>query len=119
MRTLAAPLAALVFALPASAANTPADHAQATLRDGCAQSYASYSAYYPPGSPAPAFTGERAKGDNRYYSDPKACDEAQYSVYLSKADPAIVAMAHPTAAGKPKDKGKKTGGTAAAPAKPK
>ncbi len=116
MRTLAAPLAALVFALPAAAANTPADHAQATLRDGCAQSYASYSAFYPPGSPAPAFSGERSKGDNRYYSDARPCDDTQYSAYLAKADPAIVAIAHPSAAGKPKDnKVKKPGSTAAKP----
>lgn len=117
MRTLAA-LAALVSALPASAANTPADYAQATLRDGCAQSYASHIAYLPIGSPAPAFTGERYKGDNRYYNDAKPCDEAQYAVYLEKADPATVAMAHPPSAGK-KAKPKKAEPTTAAPAKPK
>lgn len=116
MRTLAAALAALVFVLPAAAANTPADHAQATLRDGCAQSYASYSAFLTPGAPAPAFSGERTKGDNRYYSDAKPCDDAQYTAYLAKADPAIVAIAHPTAAGKPKDKARKASATA--PAKP-
>lgn len=104
MRALATAIAALVSALPALAANTPADHAQATLRDGCAQSYASYSAYYPPGSPGSAFTGERYKGDNRYYNDAKPCDEAQYAAYLEKADPGTVAMAYPTAAGKPKVK---------------
>jgi hypothetical protein len=99
MRTLAA-LAALVTALPASAAMTPADFAQATLRDGCAQSYASHLAYAPPNGPMPAFTGERYKGDNRYYNDAKPCDEAQYATYLEKADPATVALAHPTSAGK-------------------
>lgn len=104
MRVLAITLAALVSALPALAANTPADHAQASLRDGCAQSYASYSAYYPPGSAGPAFAGERVKGDNRYYNDARPCDEAQYAVYLEKADPATVAMAYPTAAGKSKAK---------------
>lgn len=116
MRTLAAALAALAPALPAFAVDTPADYAQATLRDGCAQSYASYSAYYPPGGPA--FTGERYKGDNRYYSNAKPCDEAQYSAYLAKADPATVAMAYPTAAGKAK-KEKKPGSGASAPVKPK
>jgi hypothetical protein len=99
MRTLAASLAALVTALPASAANTPADYAQATLRDGCAQSYASHIANAPPNGPAPAFTGERYKGDNRYYNDARPCDEAQYATYLQKADPATVALAHPTSAG--------------------
>lgn len=99
MRTLAA-LAALASALPASAAMTPADFAQATLRDGCAQSYASHLAYAPPGSAAPAFTGERYKGDNRYYNDAKPCDDAQYATYLEKADPATVAMANPPGAGK-------------------
>jgi len=117
MRTLAA-LAALVTALPASAAMTPADFAQATLRDGCAQSYASHLAYAPPNGPVPAFTGERYKGDNRYYNDAKPCDEAQYATYLEKADPATVALAHPTSAGK-KAKPKKPGSTATAPAKPK
>jgi hypothetical protein len=118
MRTLAAALAALVTALPAAAANTPADYAQATLRDGCAQSYASYLAHTAPGTAAAAFAGERAKGDNRYYNDAKPCDEAQYAAYLTKADPATVAMAHPTGAGK-KVKTKKVDPTATAPAKPK
>jgi hypothetical protein len=118
MRTLAAAIAALVFALPASAANTPADYALATLRDGCAQSYASHSAYHPPGSQTMAFAGERYKGDNRYYNDAKPCDEAQYAVYLVKADPATVAMAHPTAAGK-KAKAKKPGDAPPAPLKSK
>lgn len=117
MRALAATLAALVSALPALAANTPADHAQASLRDGCAQSFASYSAYYPPGSAGPAFTGERTPGDNRYYNDAKPCDDAQYAVYLEKADPAMVALAYPSAAGKPK--AKKPAQGPAAPAKPK
>jgi len=118
MRNLAAALAALVSALPAFAADTPADHAQATLREGCAQSYASYSAYYPQGGAAPAFTGERYKGDNRYYNNAKPCDEAQYAAYLEKADPATVTMAYPTAAGKSK-KAKKPAAGASAPAKPK
>jgi len=118
MRTLSAAIAALVFALPASAANTPADYAQATLRDGCAQSVASHSAYYPPGSQAPAFTGERYKGDGRYYNDAKPCDEAQFAVYLDKADPATVMMAYPTGAGK-KTKAKKPAAVASAPAKSK
>ena len=118
MRALATAIAALVTtALPALAANTPAEHAQATLRDGCSQSYASHSAYYPPGSTAPAFTGERYKGDNRYYNDAKPCDEAQYETYLVKADPAIVALAHPPAAGKAK--GKKASTNTTAPAKQK
>ena len=118
MRTLAAAIAALVFTLPASAANTPADYAQATLRDGCAQSHASHSAHHPPGSEMPVFTGERYKGDNRYYNDAKPCDEAQYAVYLEKADPATVAIAHPTGAGK-KAKAKKPGGAAPTLTKPK
>jgi len=113
MRTLAA-LAALVSALPAFA-DTPADYAQATLREGCAQSYASHSAYYPPGSPGPAFNGERYKGDNRYYNNAQPCDEAQYAVYLEKADPATVTMAYPTAAGK--KKAKKPAAGASAPKK--
>src|SRR3569832_46481 len=116
MRTLAA-LAALVSALPAFA-DTPADYAQATLRDGCAQSYASHSAYYPPGSPGPAFNGERNKGDNRNKNNAQPCNEAQYAVYLEKADPATVTMAYPTAAGK-KAKAIKPAGGASAPAKPK
>lgn len=116
MRNQAAVLAALVSALPAFAADTPADYARATLREGCAQSYASYSAYYPAGSPAPAFTGERYKGDNRYYNDAKPCDEAQYATYLEKADPATVTMAYPTSAGK-KAKAKKPGAAASAPRK--
>lgn len=120
MRVLAIACAALMTTLPAWAADTPAERAQAELRAGCAQSYASYSAYYPAGSPAPAFTGERAPGDNRYYNDAKACGEAQYSAYLEKADPATVAMAYPTAAGKTKPhKGKKPEAGASAPAKPK
>ncbi|MBI3350879.1 MAG: hypothetical protein HY020_27240 [Burkholderiales bacterium] len=117
MRALATAFAALVSALPALAANTPADHAQATLRDGCAQSYASHSAYHPPGGPGPAFAGERYRGDTRYYNDAKPCDEAQYSAYLEKADPATVSMAYPTAAGKPK--AKKPANSAVTAAKPK
>lgn len=117
MRALATSIAALVTALPAVAANTPADHAQAFLRDGCSQSYASHSAHYSPGSPGPAFTGERVKGDNRYYNDARPCDEAQYALYLEKADPATVALAYPPSAGKAKTKKPLT--TAAAPAKPK
>ena len=116
MRTLTAAVAALVSALPAFAADTPADYAQATLREGCAQSYASYSAYYSTGSPAPAFTGERYKGDSRYYNNAKPCDEAQYAAYLEKADPATVTMAYPTSAGK-KAKAKKPGAAASAPKK--
>lgn len=115
MRTLAA-IAALVSALPAFAADTPADYAQATLREGCAQSYASYSAYATPGSPA--FTGERYKDDNRYYNSAKPCNEAQYAAYLEKADPATVTMAYPTGAGK-KAKAKKPASGASAPAKAK
>ena len=113
MRVLAIALATLVTALPASAASTPADFAQATLRDGCAQSYASHVAYYPTG--AQVFAGERIKGDNRYYNDAKPCDEAQYATYLEKADPATVTMAYPTAAGK--KKAKKPGAAASAPKK--
>lgn len=116
MRTLATAIAALVSTLPALAA-TPADHAQATLRDGCSQAYASHSAIYPPGSPAPSFSGERVKGDNRYYNDAKACDEAQYALYLEKADPATVAMAYPPSAGKAK--AKKIATATIASAKPK
>uniref|UniRef100_UPI004036039C hypothetical protein n=1 Tax=Roseateles sp. TaxID=1971397 RepID=UPI004036039C len=104
--------------LPALAANTPADHAQAFLRDGCSQSYASYNAHHPPGNPGPAFTGERYKGDNRYYNDAKPCDEAQYALYLEKADPATVALAHPPSAGKAKSKKPLANATATA-AKPK
>jgi hypothetical protein len=116
MRVLATAIAALVSNLPALAANTPADHAQAFLRDGCSQSYASHSAHHPPGA-GPAFTGERYKGDNRYYNDAKPCDDAQYGLYLEKADPATVALAHPPSAGKAKAKRPPT--SAAAPAKPK
>ena len=86
------------------------------MRDGCAQSYASHVAYYPPGSASPAFSGERYKGDNRYYNDAKPCDEAQYALYLEKADPATVMLAYPTAAGK---KAKKPGAAASAPPKSK
>lgn len=118
MRTVAAAIAALVSALPAFAADTPADYAQATLREGCAQSYASHIAYHPPGSQAPAFAGERYKGDNRYYNNAQPCDEAQYAAYLEKADPATVTMAYPTGAGKAK-KVKKPGAAASAPARAK
>lgn len=118
MRAFAITLGALVTALPAATANTPADHAQAMLRDGCSQSYASHSAHHPPGSAGPAFTGERIKGDNRYYNDARPCDEAQYTAYLEKADPATVAMAYPPSAGKAKAK-KPAAITAAAPVKPK
>jgi len=118
MRTLAAAIAALVFTVPASAANTPADYAQATLRDGCAQSVASHSAHHPPGSQAPAFTGERYKGDNRYYNDAKPCNSAQFAVYLEKADPSTVMMAYPTGAGK-KAKAQKPAAAASAAAKSK
>ncbi|MGM9483486.1 hypothetical protein ACS5PN_19970 [Roseateles sp. NT4] len=105
MRTLAVVIASVVTALPAQAADTPATHAQAVLRDGCAQAYASHIAtYYAAGAVAPAFTGDRAKGDNRYYNDAKPCDETQYASYLEKADPATVTMAYPTAAGKAKPK---------------
>lgn len=117
MRSLAFAFATLLTTLPAPAADTPAMRAQAQLREGCAQSYASYIAYYPTGSQAPAYAGESYKGDSHYYNDAKPCTEAQYSVYLEKADPATVAMAYPTAAGKPKAKAKKTSSSASAPAK--
>jgi hypothetical protein len=113
MRTVIAAIAALVSALPAFAADTPADYAQATLREGCAQSYASHSAYHPTGSAAPAFVGERYRGDNRYYNNAAPCDETQYAAYLEKADPATVTMAYPTGAGK-KAKAKKPGAAASA-----
>ena len=110
-------VAALVTALPASAAETPADFALASLREGCAQSYASYIANYPPGTEAPAFTGERIKGDMRYYNGAKACTEEQYAAYLEKADPASVALAHPSGAGKKaKAKAKKPATAASAKA---
>ena len=74
----------------------------------------------PAGSQAPAFSGERYKGDNRYYNDARPCDEAQYAAYLEKADPGTVAMAYPTAAGKAKtSKAKKPAAGASAPAKSK
>lgn len=117
MRVIAFAFAALLPMLPASAADTPAERAQAELREGCAQSYASYAAYYPSGSQAPAFSGERYKGDNRYYNDAQPCGEAQYAAYLEKADPGMVAMAYPTAAGK--TKAKKPAHSASAPAKGK
>ena len=104
MRHLAVAFTALVSSLAAHASQTPATLAQAALRDGCAQSYASHLYYRPPGSPAPAFSGERYKGDNRYYNDAKPCDDEQYVVYLDKADPATVMAAYPTAAGRPKVK---------------
>lgn len=119
MRAVAFAFAALLPMLPASAADTPAERAQAELREGCAQSYASYVAYYPEGSQAPAFSGERSKGDNRYYNDAKPCNEAQYDAYLQKADLGTVAMAYPTAAGNPKGgKAKKPAAGASAPARP-
>lgn len=120
MRALASALAALIATLPASAADTPAERAQAELREGCAQSYASYSAYHPVGSPAPAFVGDRHPGDSRYYNDAKACGEAQFAAYLEKADPATVALAYPSAAGKTKaGKAKKPAAGASAPVKPR
>ncbi len=115
MRSLSTAIAVLLASLPA-VAQTPAAYAQATLRDACAQNYASHSANYPPGSAAPAFTGERYQGDNRYYNNAKPCDDAQYAAYLEKADPATVAMAYPSAAGK-KAKAKKPGAAASAPKK--
>lgn len=117
MRSLAFAFAALLTTLPASAADTPAMRAQAELRDGCAQSYASYLAYHPAGSQAPAYAGERYRGDDRYYNDAKPCNEAQYAAYLAKADPATVAMAYPSAAGKAKPR--KAAHGASAPAKSK
>ncbi|RZI95418.1 MAG: hypothetical protein EOP39_29665 [Rubrivivax sp.] len=115
MRTLAVVIASLVSALAAHAADTPATHAQAVLRDGCAQANASHIAtYYAAGAVAPAFSGERAKGDTRYYNDAKPCDEAQYAAYLEKADPGTVAMAHPTSAGKVKAKKVNTNAAATA-----
>lgn len=120
MRAFAFAFAALLPALPALAADTPAERAQAELRAGCAQSYASYVANYAAGSQAPAFSGERYKGDNHYYNDAKPCDEAQYTAYLEKADPATIAMAYPTAAGKAKTgKAKKPAAGASVPAKSK
>ncbi|KQV94841.1 hypothetical protein [Pelomonas sp. Root1237] len=116
MRTLAVTIASLVTALPAFAADTPASHAQAVLHDGCAQAYASHVAtYYAAGAVAPTFTGERPKGDHRYYNDAKPCDEAQFASYLEKADPATVTMAYPTAAGKAKSKKANAVTTAAVP----
>lgn len=117
MRHLGFALTALAVALPGHAADTPAARAQAELRDGCAQSYASYNALHPAGTQAPAFTGERIKGDNRYYNDAKPCDDAQYAVYIEKADPATVMMAYPSAAGRPKVK--KSAAAASAPVKPR
>jgi hypothetical protein len=117
MRSVPVFVASLVVALPALAADTPATYTQAVLRDGCAQAYASHSALAPADGQAPAFSGERYKGDNRYYNDAKPCTEEHYALYLQKADPAMVAMAYPTAAGKPKVK--KPAGSASAPAKPK
>ncbi len=120
MRHLAIALTALVSTLPTYAAETPATLAQAVLRDGCAQSYASYLYYYPPGSQAPAFSGERYKGDNRYYNDAKPCEAEHYAVYLDKADPATVMAAYPTAAGLAKvKKAPATRPTPAAAVKPK
>lgn len=120
MRHLAFAFTALVSLLPAHAAETPASLAQAVLRDGCAQSYASYLYYHPPGSPATkAFSGERQKGDNRYYSDAKPCDDEQYAIYLDKADPATVMAAYPTAAGRPKVKKDPASKPQPATAKPK
>lgn len=118
MRAIAFAIATLFAALPASAADTPAERAQAQLRDGCAQSYASYSANYLGSSQAPAYSGERYKGDDRYYNDAKPCGEAQFSAYLEKADPGLVSMAYPSAAGKHKGaKPKKPAAGASAPAK--
>ena len=118
MRALATSIAALVTALPALAANTPADHAQAFLRDGCSQSYASYSAHYQPGSPGPRLHRRALQGRQPLLQRRQPCDEAQYALYLEKADPATVALAHPPSAGKPKAKKLMTS-AAAAPAKPK
>ncbi len=46
----------------------------------------------------------------------KPCDDAQYAAYLEKADPATVAMAYPTGAGK-KVKANKPATGASAPKK--
>ncbi|PZP28194.1 MAG: hypothetical protein DI603_19805 [Roseateles depolymerans] len=80
-----------------------AGRAQAELRAGCAQNYASYLAYYPLGTrKSYLFAGERFPGDTRHYSDAPACSEAQYALYLDKADPALVMSAYPSGAGRPR-----------------
>lgn len=82
-----------------------AAQAQADLRAGCAQNYASYLAYYPLGTKKSyQFAGDRIPGDTRHYADAPSCNEEQYARYLDKADPSLVMAAYPSAAGRPRAK---------------
>lgn len=86
----------------AAIAQDQAAAAQAQLRAGCAQNYASYLAYYPLGTKKSyQFAGERIPGDTRHYADAPACSEAQFALYLDRADPVLVMAAYPSAAGRP------------------
>lgn len=102
MKILFATLACLA-SLPALADDADMHKAQAELRAGCAQSYASFIAHQPAGN-APEYRGDKQPGDNAYYAEAKPCTEEQLAAYLDKADPALVMRAYPSAAGRPKAK---------------
>jgi hypothetical protein len=114
MKTLTLAFACLASASVFAADDAEVAKAQAELRAGCAQSYASFIANNPAGR---EYTGDKHPGDTRYYSDARPCTEDQLATYLDKADPALVMMAYPSAAGRPA-KAKKPATGASAPNKP-
>jgi len=118
MRTLATAVACLASAsafCAFAADDATVAKAQAELRAGCAQSYASFIANNPASH---EYTGDKHPGDTRYYSDARPCSEDQLATYLDKADPALVMMAYPSAAGRPAKATKKPAAGASAPNKP-
>lgn len=114
MKSLAIALACLAGTCAFAGDDAITEKAQAELRAGCAQSYASFIAHNPAGR---EYTGDKQPGDARYYSDARPCTEDQLASYLDKADPVLVMTAYPTAAGRPA-KAKKPAAGASAPAKP-
>lgn len=118
MRTTLAVLGTAISVLagvPALAADDPAQaQAQAELRTGCAQSYASHIAHYPAGN-TPEYRGDKYPGDTKHYTDASPCSEEQLAAYLDKADPTLVMRAYPSAAGRPK--AKKPASSASTPGK--
>ncbi len=101
--SLIAALACLATAPCFAADEADLMKAQIELRNGCAQSLASFTALHPAGN-APEYRGEKAPGDTRQYADAKPCNDAQLAAYLDKADPTLVMRAYPTAAGRPQAK---------------
>jgi hypothetical protein len=111
MKTLLAALAGLAAAPAFAADDDAASKAQAELRTACAQSHASFIAHHPAGN-APEYRGEKAAGDNQTYPDAKPCTEEHLAAYLDRADPVLVMLAYPTAAGRPKAQKPPTGASA-------